>query len=149
MSYSLIIIDMQPHFSASNDFNVIDACKAEIKKAIDARASIIFVEYMGAGATNPSLVSLTDLYKKTFLVRKDDDSGATEVTRVIKQNNLAHKNIVVCGVNTDACVLETVAGLTIRFKKSKFKIISEACNSEDDHEHGLLQLSEFPKCKII
>jgi hypothetical protein len=139
MSYTLVVVDMQATFKAANNKRVRENCKQEIIKAMDSKAPIIFVEYIGQGPTIPSLVKLTDDYDRVFIIRKNDDDGSREVRKTIKNNKLPSRKIKVAGVNTDCCVLETVCGLNNSMKQTKIEINNKSCNSFSryDHKNGL------------
>lgn len=69
--------------------------------------------------------------------------GSREVRRTIKNNRLPMRNIKLCGVNTDCCVLATIYGLNKKLKKSKMQVIAKACNSNYNHSHGLKRMEEI------
>lgn len=140
--YTLVVVDMQSSFEAANSRRVRENCKREIERAMEARAAIIFVEYVGQGPTIPSLVKLTDDYERVFITRKNDDDGSREVRKVIQDNNLPAKRLKVCGVNTDCCVLETVSGLCNRMKAA-MEVIADACNSDFQHLTGLNDMAKM------
>jgi hypothetical protein len=145
MSYSLVVIDMQKAFTAARRKRVLLNCEKEINKAIKNNCSIIFVEYFNCGKTIKKLTDLTKNYKKTYTVTKNNDDGSPEISCLFKSNRLPAKNIKVCGVNTDACVLDTVCGLSHsnRFSKSIIDVIANACDTSYNHEQGLQQISRF------
>ncbi|CAB4196762.1 Isochorismatase-like [uncultured Caudovirales phage] len=144
MSYTLIVIDVQSSFTAAKQKRVLTNCEKEIDKAIKNNCSIVFVEYFDCGKTSKRLTNLTINYRKTYIVTKYDDDGSPEILSLFKSNRLP-KNIKVCGVNTDACVLDTVCGLSNlkRFKSSKIEVISNACGSDYNHKNGLDQIAIF------
>ena len=145
MSYSLIVIDMQKAFAAARRKRVLLNCEKEINKAIKNNCSIVFVEYFNCGKTIKQLTNLTKNYKKTYTVIKNDDDGSPEISHLFKAHRLPAKNIKVCGVNTDACVLDTVCSLSYsdRFSKSIIDVIANACDASYNHGQGLQQISRF------
>lgn len=148
MSYSLILIDMQPYFQAATNRRVLTNCKRELADAINVRAGIIFVEYEGCGLTSKALCRLTQNYDRTFTVSKGTDDGSREVHNLILDHNLAAKRLRVCGVNTDCCVLATVRGLTARMPRSTIEVIGDACNSDYEHAAGLSNMKRFKNVSI-
>lgn len=146
--YSLVIVDMQHGFVASRKKPVIRACEAAIAKAIQDEAAIIFVEFLGYGASRKTLRELTDNYYKTFVVRKGTDDGSREVSKVIKDNKLPSKIVKVCGVNTDFCVKATVRGLTSKMPRSTLEVLAKACNSNGSHSSGLAAMATLNKVII-
>lgn len=58
MKTVLVIVDMQPKFSAANDEATIAGCAEQIKQAIDQSVPIVFLEYATFGETNHLLKDL-------------------------------------------------------------------------------------------
>lgn len=145
MSYTLVVVDMQATFEAANNARVRNKVKQELSKAMERGAAIIFVEYIGQGPTIPSLVKMTDDYNRVYITRKDDDDGSREVKKVIKDNRLPSRDVRVCGVNTDCCVMETVFGISEKIKSVKIKVIAEACNSDYNHKGGLQEMKRVSR----
>lgn len=150
MSYTLVVVDMQASFRAANGKRVRAHCKREIERAMDNGAAIIFVEYVGQGYTIPSLVKMTDEYRRTFFIRKTNDDGSKEVVQVIKSHRLPSRKLKFVGVNTNCCVFETVAGVSSRLRKSSLEVISKACNSSMRYYHteGLNNLALVKRVKV-
>jgi nicotinamidase-related amidase len=146
--YTLVVVDMQSSFEAANSKRVRENVKREIQRAMDNKAAIVFVEYVGQGPTIPSLVKPTDDYDRVFIVRKNDDDGSKEVSKVIRDNNLPGKRVKVCGVNTDCCVLETVNGLCSRLRSASFEVVGDACNSDFNHLTGLNDMANMSNVSI-
>lgn len=137
-SYTLVVIDMQSSFVAARDPSVQNECKSLIKQAMKDKAPIIFVELISHGRTMECLFELADHYEHVYVARKQNESGANEVDGLITSNDLPWETLVVCGVNTDMCVSETVLSLTIDFNY-KVSLAQKACNAESihEHEHGI------------
>jgi len=146
--YTLVLVDMQPYFSAANSRRVRDNCKREIEKAMERRAAIIFVEFNNCGPTVKSLIKMTDDYDRRFFAYKDMDDGSAEVAEVIHNNKLANKKLKVCGVNTDCCVRSTVQGLSSRLPKADIQVIGNACNTVGNHLYGLNAMKNLPNVKV-
>ena len=134
---------MQREFAASKNKRVIANCCAEISKAIDDRAYIIFVEFVSHGMTNKSLVKLTDSYSKTFFLRKTKNDGSKEILNLLRGFKIKPRLVKVCGVNTSYCVRDTVSGLSDRLKvyapRTKIQVLSRSCNCYDNHRIGLME----------
>lgn len=142
-SYTLVIIDMQSSFVAARHPGVQNECKSLIKRAMKDNAPIIFVELISHGRTMECLFELADHYEHVYVARKQNESGADEVDMIITSNDLPWESLVVCGVNTDMCVSETVLTLAIDFNY-KISLAHKACNAEssDEHENGIEYLSK-------
>jgi len=152
MSYSLIIIDIQPEFKSAITKVVKTTCQEEIQKAMNKRASVLFVEYYKCGRTLRSLTQMTQNYDKKYFIVKDDDDGSCEINTVIKHNRFPCKQIRVCGVNTDACVEQTVLSLASTNPNSKIEVVATGCFSEDGtvgHKSGLRCMAKRRNIKII
>jgi nicotinamidase-related amidase len=140
---ALLIIDMQRCYEAARDEETQKNIEEQIKKFKKEELPIIFVEYThyregyGTCRTLPCLTSLVKNYGKAFVVTKYDDDGATELYTFFTQINLDYcggweariKEIVVCGVNLNACVKETIDSLSELMPKTKMTVMKECCNS--------------------
>lgn len=158
MAYTLTIIDMQPEFEAANGKRVYNSVLREIKRAIEKRAAIIFVEYGNLSTlhtkTRRGLRFAASHYDRVFDVIKFQNDGSVPIMDCIKRNRLSH-HIKVCGVNTDACVISSVRGMNkASKKKAKIQVIADACATAnwgtiyDGHEYGLRQMSHLPNVRI-
>jgi nicotinamidase-related amidase len=138
MPYTLVVVDFQYEFKASRKRKTIEACKNAIIKAINDEAVIVFLEYIGCGRTMKSLFNLVDTYESVHFIRKVGCDGSLEI-KVI-ENMLATEHFRVCGVNTDACVEETVLGLNSEYPEAVIEVLEQACNSDLSHEQGILNM---------
>jgi len=132
--HTLVIVDMQPTvFVAAQKEDVIDGCRRAIKKAIENKNPIIFLEfYGGRGPTATELTSLTDGYDRAFFLSKSEQDGSPQVTKLMRQKKLPKKKIKVCGVNTSACVLSTVKGLRAKLDSDLF-VLEDAVGGHWDN----------------
>ncbi len=151
--YTLAIVDMQWYFGASHKASVIAACKREIRRAMKARAAILFIEYANCRSTISSLKKIVRdaRYNRAATIIKNDDDGSPEVITAIEHHKFP-RTLRVCGVNTDACVQATVEGLANDLRRAKIKIIADACNTEsgmDGHEEALSSMVKFQNVKVV
>lgn len=138
--YTLVIVDMQPGFSASNDKRTIKAVMEEIRRAIKDGAFIIVIESdrKKYGSTHAELLDLLADYDserwsiETKFWRYNDQysphSGALQVAEACEVFGFPTGRFRVCGVNTDICVFFTAMELGKRFPLSKLEIVMRACN---------------------
>lgn len=123
-NYTLVIIDMQPDFWEEDSeltWNIV----GQIKRARRDRAAVLTVTF-GAGKTFGPIVKALSGYKRKAQITKDQDDGSKEVTKVILRRRFP-KSLLVCGVNTGACVQDTVNGL-LKLASHKFDVaILESC----------------------
>lgn len=132
MSKVLVIVDMQYLFYTARKDKVIRECQRLIKHFKANNLPIIILEYIGCDDT---LKELKRLYKdyplaKTLIKRCDD--GSNQIHKHFKTNglNLNKRDeieIVICGVNIDACVISTTWGLVK--KGYNVRVIKSACNT--------------------
>jgi nicotinamidase-related amidase len=146
--YTLVVIDMQREFEASLQKRVQKHCIKEITEAKSRGYAIILVEYVGYGHTLPKLFKIVDDYHRAFISRKCRDDGSDGVSNLIKSNHL-HSNLRICGVNTDACVLSTVRGLTKKMKRAKIHVVANACGTGwGNHQGGLDDMKNYKNVVI-
>ena len=146
----LVVIDIQPDFDTAA--KVIQPCQAAIRAAEKNNEVITIVEYRNHGWTFPELTNLLYGYERHFPVLKSQDGGGFEVYNSFLRKKLPHPRVIkVCGVNTNACVLETVRGLSKLFYKSSIRVLSRACNSYSlsCHDFGLEQMKRLSNVTII
>lgn len=130
---TLLIIDMQPRFDACCYCRrVIRACVREIKKARKRRDDILFVEFVGYGETHCELRAAAGRYRRKFTCHKVTDNGAFTIARAVQQHDIAHQHFVVCGVNADACVRETIGGLIDRYPAAEITAVADAINCDSE-----------------
>ncbi len=144
MPYTLVVVDMQTQFRASRKRKTINACKEAIVQAINDEAIIVFLEFLGCGRTMKSLFDLTDTYENVFFVRKEGCDGSAEIKILNDVLHVEHFKVV--GVNTDMCVEETVFGINEVYPEAVIEIIEQGCNSECNHEQGIINMLE---CKQV
>lgn len=105
--YTLVVVDMQPKFSASKSPRTINQCKNAVIKAVKDKAGIVVVEFVGCGKTRPSITKFLKKYNgKQTLVLKDSPGGGEEVRRAVRHLSMCRK-IKICGVNRSYCVKAT------------------------------------------
>lgn len=150
MNKILVLIDMQPHFVASQNLQTIDACREQIRYAIDNKWYIFFVQWIGEGNTDHRLTSVTKGYKFTNLIFKDQNDGAVEIMNSVREIGIVNPKFRVCGVNTDACVLQTVNGLAGYGKRGKkVEVVARACHSDYDHAEGIRKMNNVLNVTVI
>jgi len=133
----LVIIDMQPLFSASQDKSVLrNVCK-EIKKAKKRNDYIIVVE-LGqacntASRTDYRIISAIAQYSPTLFVTKIGQDGSIEICEALDRNlfNQTHRmpetTFRFVGVNATLCVLATVKGLAKQLPQANIQVVRKAC----------------------
>ena len=134
---TLVVIDMQPRFGGSQRKWMIRNVSTEIKAAVKAGRRIIFVEFPGIygdpilNATDKRLTKLVAGYDNTFTVQKHKQDGSKEVVRLLRKlagRTVIREEIRVVGVNTGACVAETVNGMARKMSKASIVLVGKACN---------------------
>jgi len=155
MSYTLLVIDVQPYFDSANSERVVRNCRREIRQAMKDKAAVLLVEYDRCGDSNKSLAKMVKKYDRGFIVKKAHDDGSSEIKEIITRHRLPKSRIKVTGVNTNACVQGTVKGLVAKSKsiskRFNISVIADACNSctEAGHIDGLRYMSELNNVKLI
>jgi hypothetical protein len=143
LNYILTIIDAQYAFKASR--RVRSNILKRIKEANVNNAPIVFIEYSGAGKTMPSLIKACSSYE---VIIKCEDDGSSNLINPLSKYKC--KNLLICGVNTSACVYSTIQGL---LNKTKYNIMvaEDSCNCcyKIDHEETIKFLKRKKRIKII
>lgn len=132
--HTLVIIDMQPMFTASKNKKLISNICREIQLSKRNNWPIILVRYSGCGKITSTISKALKNYQNIKCVTKDADNGSKEVIRTLKKVTKS-KNLRLVGVNTNACVAQTAAGLSYTYKVT---LVNDCCNSDElktDTEH--------------
>ena len=126
----LVVIDMQDKFRASHDQQTIWFVKQEILRAKQAGMAIIIVEFdpHEMGSTHLEIVELLEGYERCTTVIKTQNDGSEEIVEACLDNGFWMEDFRICGVNSDACVLETVTGLLERISSCDISVVQDACN---------------------
>lgn len=128
----LVVIDMQEGFCASRDQRTVYFVKQEILRAKKAGMAIIIVEFDPEadkmGNTHSEITDLLNGYDRTATVSKSANDGSEEVIEACLDNGFWMEDFRICGVNSDACVLETVTGLLERVSSCDITVVQDACN---------------------
>ncbi|MBX9691318.1 MAG: isochorismatase family protein [Cyanobacteria bacterium] len=137
-AYTLVIVDMQPCFSAANDRATLQAIKKEIRRAKELGMPIVALEIdcfsplqERLPRTHKRLLELLVGYPRYRMEEKRFNDGSNAVLWALEVLGCDEegRNLRVCGVNTDACVLDTVLGLAKRLPKSRINVLKDACNT--------------------
>jgi nicotinamidase-related amidase len=146
--YTLVVVDMQSRFSASNHIAIRNNVAREIKDAMNHNAGIVFLEFTSNGPTQPELIDLTMGYKHSYVALKSMDDGSKECWTVVNHYELPARHFRVVGVNTSYCVRATVEGLAKLYPEAVIDVIADACNCTSVHEHGLKTMEKLPQVII-
>lgn len=137
MSYTLVVVDVQEEFTATHNQSVITACQDLIHQSIQDHAVIIMLEFIGCGRTMEPLYNIVDNYYNLFTLRKPSCDGSYYIKRLNEAFELQDLHFKICGVNTDACVQDTVLGLSRHYPEAVIEVVEPACNSDVNHHRGL------------
>jgi nicotinamidase-related amidase len=142
----LLVVDMQPKFKASGRRWLLSAVAREVRAAKSAGWGIMFLEYTrcrdvgGVPLKERTRRRLTDLvadYSEAVVVHKERDDGSAAVLHAAERwysegaGNERHLDggIRVVGVNTEACVADTVNGLSAAMPGLEITVVGDACNA--------------------
>ncbi|MBK7747647.1 MAG: Isochorismatase family protein [Cyanobacteriota bacterium erpe_2018_sw_39hr_WHONDRS-SW48-000098_B_bin.30] len=127
----LIVNDMQPGFEAARDIITIFAVSKQIEMAMALNLTIILVEYDAheLGATLPQITRMLEGYEHLSVVSKSQDNGAAAILKVLCSKAIETQDFILCGVNSDACILDTVKGLVQWLPHCRILLPQDACNS--------------------
>lgn len=149
MPATLIVVDMQPDFSAANDPSVIVGVTREILEAKRKNSGIIFLEYSDTGRTHEGFSSLIRGYRHKARVTKDDDDGSLEVVKALCRRGFGKRTLRICGVNADCCVFDTVNGLLGRLDQVQIQVVKDACGSEWSKDFDWRTFTKHPRITLV
>lgn len=154
---------MQPYFKNSCHNELQKAIIDQITIAKNNNLPIIFVEYDDCGPIHTELLRHTNSYKNVHNVIKSQDDGSNNLENYWSEKagtKIFYRNLVVCGVNTDACVYLTVEGLlNCEIPIFKVTIPVNCCNNgsyhasidevKDNKYSPFFYLSRLAKVKLV
>lgn len=142
----LVVIDMQPGYPASQDVITQWFVKQEIERAIKLNLPILLVDYdpHEMGEIYPAFTDLVKGYRLSKPVSKHTTDGSKEVARACLKHGFSLSNLRVCGVNSDACVLETVQSLVEQHTDCHITVVQDACNCLTGKSNDVWY-EDFPK----
>jgi nicotinamidase-related amidase len=154
MSGTLVIVDMQEEFKASQDLDTITAVKRQITTAKRRKWGIVDVNYgkNGCGLQWPTdwriRRQLTDYCRHETVVKKRDD-GSTQILAACLRRGFEMDRFILCGVNTCSCVFATLQGLMKRRPNAEITMVQEACNCNCQcAEHLRYAVNGFRNVKV-
>lgn len=133
----LVLIDLQVCFEAAVDAKYLKKCISFIKKARRNNQLVLVVTYKTWGSSpshvHTKIVKALQGYDNIKYVQKGQNDGSSEIIYALKTAgyDLKRRTILnIGGVNTHACVLDTVCGLAQYRHKFVLAVHSKACNDE-------------------
>ena len=126
--HALVVIDMQTGFRAADNPELVVNVLEEIRLA-KVRGDVIFVlEYDGYGPTRDDVWEAVRWYGLAHVLRKTMNNGADDIEIYANARRIAIDAWKVCGINTDACVYDTVIGLAL-ITDDPISVLLHACYS--------------------
>ncbi len=142
---TLVVVDMCPAFDTAAA--VVDAVAVQIDIAMGKGWAIVFVESRGKGRTYPQLLQQISGYGRVNeSALKEDNDGSKEVVLSALQRDFSLHRFRVCGVNTWACVHDTVNGLLELVDFAVVEIVASACN---DSAKGSWDTFVRPRIRVL
>ena len=126
----LTIIDMQPRFPSSQNSDTIAGVLRLIAKAIERNWPVILVEFYAHGVTDERITEALRDYPLCVRELKYNEDGSEEIWETCVEHELPGSRFIICGVNTHACVKETVFGMARLMPDSAIEIVKDACNCD-------------------
>lgn len=126
----LVVMDMQPGFKAAQDAITQYFVKQEVTRAREEGRPIIIVEYdpHEMGHTYESITSLIEGYDQADTITKSGDDGSAEILKCCSDKGFSTLSFRMCGVNSDACLLESIQGLAEKLPGCRIAVPQDACN---------------------
>lgn len=126
----LVVIDMQPGYKASQDAITQYFVEQEIIRARERNQPIVVVEFdpHEMGHTYPRLLRHIEGYSRAVVITKRGDDGSKELHEALVRHGFSVYSLRLCGVNSDACVLETIQGFVVRVPSCRVTVPQDACN---------------------
>lgn len=142
----LCIIDMQPIFFAAKDKKLQSKIIRAVKYYKTHKRRIILIEYKNPieSSTIDPITSAIGKYKNIKKIHKINDDGSPEICKELKRTK-DNYDILICGVNTNCCIKDTVLGLSNRLNRSIIALYRKGCGPEHPSS---INLHKQPNVKI-
>lgn len=126
----LVVIDMQPGYPAAQDTLTQWSVKQEILRHREQNLPILLVEFDAheMGEIFDCLKEAIKGYDCAKIISKRGDDGSDEILQACLRLGFSTDSLRICGVNSDACVLETVQGLVAKHPTCRITVPQDACN---------------------
>lgn len=126
----LVVMDMQPGFTAAQDAITKWFVKQEVTRAREEGRPIVIVEYdpHEMGETFDDIRALVEGYELAVIITKGDDDGSAEILHICEKKGFPIASFRMCGVNSDACLLESIQGLADKLPECSITVVQDACN---------------------
>jgi len=146
----LVVIDMQPHFEKSMP-KVEETVIEHIQESKRQHDWIILVRITDCGEISDRIMNAVKEYDKVCVIDKEWNDGSNEILDCIGKQNISGEVLKVCGINTSACVADTVYGLHKHDEIKKIIILSDACACPVDtrHEETIKNFRELQKLEVL
>lgn len=150
----LILIDLQTYFEASSYERLLKTVEHEIDKAINENIPIIVINYDMHDNLQSRIKNKLKKCDPKLLYKliKDQDDGSSKIVPVLNELNFNSGNIYVTGVNTGACVFETVCSLQ-KYSNNNYNviIIENGCwaGSPDCHFESVGNMIKYHRIKVV
>ena len=127
---TLVVVDMlDDRFPASLNENTVAAVTNLMVNARQQGAGIVLLECLGCH-TQQRLMALIAGYQNKMIAEKKHNDGSVQVIESCLDLGCCINQFVVCGVNTNYCVLETVLGLLSLVPSCTVQVHKGACNQD-------------------
>jgi nicotinamidase-related amidase len=153
--YALCLIDLQDEFSDSITSDLLNNIEKEVNTAIRLNRDILVVLYRGCGPLIKEVSRLIRAYPHKHTIWKREDDGGAEVTSALALNP---QHVRVCGVNTDACVGDTVNTMSSRFgdyhhlRRKRIQVVRNACwtcSGQKGHNKELKNMRNWARVEVV
>lgn len=122
---TLVVVDMQEEFAASA--LVLLEVMHEVDLALQNDWAIVILEYCSRSPTYDCILARARQSRRFSVQTKFTDGGGREVLAACRKLNLPTNRFRVCGVNTHACVSQTVRNISRIFTHSMILVAQKAC----------------------
>lgn len=144
---TLVVVDMQAHFGAACDPDVVIGVTQEILEAKQRKRAIILLEYRDCGKSHEGFAELLRNYPLKARIKKGDDDGSLEVIRTLRRRGFSDRYLRICGVNADCCVCATVWGLLSKLDDTRIEVVKRACGWENTFDWR--EYFRHPNLKLV
>lgn len=154
MGNTLVVVDMQPFFTASARPGLVDRIAARVRRHHECGDAVVVLETLVEGldhrvenSTHADILNSAGFGPDpvggtatpdghAILTYKEQDDGSHAVIKAVRllAPRLEPHKFIVCGVNTDACVLDTARGLLRSVPNSSVVLPVWCCACQSDRK---------------
>jgi nicotinamidase-related amidase len=130
---TLVVIDMQPHFLdtlGDEKDKLTESVTKIIKRKARLNHPVVLVELNHSRQRKYTHGAIFEALNgfHYHLVQKNSQDGSNEIVKLLREKRLPRSHVEICGIYFEACIRETVIGMSRLMPRAEIGIIRDGCS---------------------